>query len=484
LRLALQQRRSERCRWRYNRIRKQTQTTQKMQNGTAALPQEVLWRKLHGHSLSQTEIAGFIKGVGDGTIADAQVGAFTMAVCARGMDGAETAALTMAMRDSGKVLDWRAAGFDGPVIDKHSTGGIGDLVTLPLAPMLAACGAIVPTLSGRGLGHTGGTLDKLESVPGFTAIVSIDRLHAVLRAAGVAIVGAGADLAPADRRMYAIRDVTGTVESIPLITASILSKKLAGNSDALVLDIKTGSGAMMTTLAQSQRLACSLVDVALRAGLPTRAVITDMNQALAPAVGNALEMRCTLAYLRGDQRPARLHQVTLRLGAELMCLAGMASDLAAAEQRLLATLADGSAAERFARMLTELGGPADFLERSESYMPPAPVIRPVHAHRAGVVAGMDARALGLAVVALGGGRTQPGAPIDQRVGFDQLVEIGDAVDDQRPLAFVHAADEAGFERAAAAVRQAIVVADAATPPPLVYQCIGADNLEAACAALS
>jgi thymidine phosphorylase len=241
---------------------------------------------------------------------------------------------------------------------------------------------------------------------------------------------------------------------------------------------------MMTTLAQSQRLACSLVDVALRAGLPTRAVITDMNQSLAPAVGNALEMRCTLAYLRGDQRPARLHQVTLRLGAELMCLAGMAGDLHVAEQRLLATLADGSAAERFARMLTALGGPADFLERSESYMPPAPVIRPVYAHRAGVVAGMDARALGLTVVALGGGRTQPGAPIDQRVGFDQVVEIGDAVDDQRPLAFVHAADESGFERAAAAVRQAIVVADAATPPPLVYQCIGADNLEAACAALS
>jgi len=240
----------------------------------------------------------------------------------------------------------------------------------------------------------------------------------------------------------------------------------------------------MPRLGRRRRPPCTLVDVPLRAGLPTRAVITDMNQSLAPAVGNALEMRCTLAYLRGDQRPARLHEVTLRLGAELMCLAGLASDLAAAEQRLLATLADGSAAERFARMLTALGGPSDFLERSESYMPPAPVIRPVYAQHAGVVARMDARALGLAVVALGGGRTQPGAPIDHRVGFDQVVEIGDAVDDQRPLAFVHAADEAGFERAAAAVRQAMVIADAATPPPLVVQCIGADNLEAACAALS
>jgi thymidine phosphorylase len=446
-------------------------------NGRAsALPQELLRRKRLGQVLTTAEIDDFAAGIADGRLDDAQVGAFAMAVCINGMDAAETTALTLAMRDSGQVLDWRAMGFDAPVLDKHSTGGIGDVVTLMLGPMLAACGACVPLLSGRGLGHTGGTLDKLEAIPGYCGVVPIDKLRSVLRAAGVAIVGAGDDLAPADRRLYAIRDVTGTVESIALITASILSKKLAANADALILDIKTGSGAFMPSLAAANELARSLVKVANRAGLPTLALTTDMNQALAPAIGNALETRVAVRYLRGDARPERLHRLTLRLGSELLCLAGMVADVGAGEARLLAALDGGEAAERFARMVAALGGPGDVIDTAGACLPTAPVIAPVYAERAGVVSAIDARALGLAVVALGGGRTRPGAAIDPRVGLDEVAAIGDAVDGERPLAIIHAADAESHARAAAKVRAAFALDAAAIEPALVYQRIGVDDV--------
>jgi thymidine phosphorylase len=286
------------------------------------MPQELLRRKRMGQALTPDQIGQLVSGISDGRLGDAQVGAFAMAVCALGMNAEEITALTLAMRDSGTVLDWHGQGFDRPILDKHSTGGVGDLVSLMLGPMLAACGAFVPMLSGRGLGHTGGTLDKLESIPGYQTQISVDRLRQVVRETGVAIVGAGADLAPADRRLYSIRDITGTVESIALITASILSKKLAAGTDALILDIKTGNGASMPSLEQARSLALSLVQAANLAGLPTRALISDMSQPLAPAVGNALELQCTLSYLRGEARPARLHQLTLHLGAELLCQAG------------------------------------------------------------------------------------------------------------------------------------------------------------------
>lgn len=455
------------------------------ETGTAmTLPQELLRRKRLGQKLSAAEIASIAAGIANGRLDDAQVGAFAMAVCVSGMDAAEITALTVAMRDSGRVIDWRALGFDAPVLDKHSTGGVGDVVTLMLGPMLAACGACVPLLSGRGLGHTGGTLDKLEAIPGYGGVVPIDRLCSVLRAAGVAIVGAGDELAPADRRLYSIRDVTGTVDSIALITASIMSKKLAANADALVLDIKTGSGAFMPALAQASELARSLVAVATRAGLPTRAVITDMSQPLAPAIGNSLETRLAIRYLRGDERPERLHRITLRLGSELMCLAGMVPGLGEGEARLLAALDSGAAAERFARMVAALGGPGDVVETAGACMESAPVIRPVHAARPGTVVAMDARALGLALVALGGGRTRPGAPIDPRVGIDAVVEIGAEVDADRPLAIIHAADADGYARAAEQVRAAITLDTRAIEPPLVYECIGVEDLEDACGVLS
>ena len=451
-------------------------------HGTSAaglLPQEILRRKLLGLALSAAEIRQLVAGIADGELGDAQAGAFAMAVCARGMTAAETTELTLAMRDSGRVLDWRALGFEQPMLDKHSTGGVGDLVSLVLGPMLAACGACVPMLSGRGLGHTGGTLDKLEALAGYQCEVSIEHLCRTLRSAGVAIVGAGSDLAPADRRLYAIRDVTGTVESIALITASILSKKLAAHPDALVLDIKTGSGALMPTLSQARELAVSLVAVATRAGLPTRAMISDMNQPLAPAIGNALEVAVALRYLRGDDRPERLHRLTLRLGSELLCLGGLAVGLGEAEARLLEALEGGHAAERFARMVAALGGSAAVIDSGLGDLPKAPLIAPVHAPIDGTVTAIDARALGVAVVALGGGRSFPGAAIDHRVGLDQVAAIGDYVDRDPPLALVHAADADTLARASAAVRAAFDLGGEPQQVPLVYQCIGVDDTEIA-----
>jgi len=440
----------------------------------ASLPQELLRKKRMGGALSAAEISELVTGITDGSLKDAQVGALAMAICTRGMSAAETTALTLAMRDSGQVLEWHAAGFDAPILDKHSTGGVGDLVSLALGPMLAACGAYVPMLSGRGLGHTGGTLDKLEAIPGYQVEVGLPQLRDVLREAGVAIVGAGADLAPADRRLYGIRDITGTVESIALISASILSKKLAAHPDALVLDIKTGSGALMPTLAAARELAVSLVDIAARAGLPARALISDMNQALAPSVGNALEVHCALRYLRGDARPARLHQLTVQLGAELLCMAGIASDAADAQHRLLAALDSGAAALRFARMVVALGGPLDLLENADKHLPIAPVIGPVFAQCEGWIGAVDARALGLAVVGMGGGRTRPGQAIDYRVGLDRVAELGSKVDAHTPLAIIHAADAAAHARAAAQLRAAFSIGNSAVAlPTLVYECVHA-----------
>lgn len=435
--------------------------------------QEVLARKRDGESLAAAEIGRFVAAIADGGACDAQVGAFAMAVRLRGMDAAETLALTLAMRDSGSILDWDAPRLDGPVVDKHSTGGVGDTVSLVLGPMLAACGTYVPMISGRGLGHTGGTLDKLEAIPGYATTVDAARLQRVVREAGVAIVGAGAGLAPADRRLYAIRDVTATVDSIPLITASILAKKLAERPQALVLDVKCGGGATLPDADSATRLAHSLVEVATRCGVRARALLTDMDEALAPAIGNAPELRVALRYLRGDERPARLHAVTLALGAELLHASGVDATIEAAAWRLAAALDSGHAAQRFARMVALLGGPPDLLDRHESLLGHAPEIRPVPCIEGGYVAAMDARALGRCVVALGGGRARPDDAVDHRVGLDRIVPVGGRVEPGQPLAWVHARNEQDFALAARSVREAIRVA-AASPPerPLVIARVG------------
>jgi thymidine phosphorylase len=435
-------------------------------------PAELIRIKRDGGTLADSQIDAFVQGLVDRGAArwsEGQVAALAMAVCLNGMNRAECVALTRAMTHSGTVLDWSRAGFDGPVVDKHSTGGVGDKVSLLLAPIVAACGGVVPMISGRGLGHTGGTLDKLQSLAGYDVAPSRAQLTRVLRDAGCAIVGASARVAPADRRLYAIRDVTATVESVPLITASILSKKLAAGLEALVMDVKVGNGAFCRTLSEARELADSLVAVAASAGLPTRALITDMNQVLGFSAGNALEVRESIDFLVGRTRAAReprLLAVTLALAAQLLTLCGLATDVADGERRARAALDGGAAAERFARMVAGLGGPTDVLSARFSGLARAPVTVDVPAPRAGFVTAMDTRAIGLAVAALGGGRLRASDRIDPRVGLSAVAGRGAAVRQGDPLARVHARTRAEAATARAAVLAAITIgtrAPAITP---------------------
>jgi len=421
------------------------------------LPQEVIRRKRDGAALTREEVQDFISGLTSGAVSEGQVAAFAMAVFFRGMSREEAVGLTLAMRDSGTVLRWD---LPGPVVDKHSSGGIGDNISLMLAPMLAACGCYVPMISGRGLGHTGGTLDKLDSIPGYATQPGLDLFRKVTREAGCAIIGQTDDLAPADKRLYGIRDVTATVESIPLITASILSKKLAAGLAHLVLDVKMGSGAFMERMEQARGLAESLVAVANGAGLKTTALITDMDEPLSPCAGNALEVAHACDVLLSRRADPRVMDITLALGAELLLSAGIDSDLAAARSRLGRVLSSGAAAERFGRMVTALGGPVDFLDRRQTYLAAAPIIRPVHAERTGRVQAIRTRELGLAVIELGGGRRVASDLIDHRVGLSDLIGKGAAVDPAMPLWLVHAADEACFEMAAKIVKKAYVIGEA------------------------
>ena len=427
------------------------------------LPQEIIRAKCQ-RRLTDAEIAAFTGGLCDEGWSDAQVAALAMAIRLLGMDAPETASLTRAMAASGLRLDW--SDLPGPVVDKHSTGGIGDKVSLILAPALAACGCFVPMLSGRGLGHTGGTLDKLDAIPGVRSMVAPDILRQTVRAAGCAIVGATDDLAPADRRLYAIRDMTATVESVPLITASILAKKLAAGPGHLVMDVKYGSGAFMADPAGARTLARSLVDVATAAGLPTRALLSDMNMCLGKCAGNALEVHEAIAVLTGKLATGRLYELTLALGSELLDMVAIAEG----RDRLVDALASGRAAERFARMIALLGGPADLLERPDAHLAAAPLVRPVLADAPGFIASIDARALGMAVITLGGGRRTAGQVIDHAVGLGDVREVGAAVAPDSPLAVIHARDETALAKAAAAVRGAFwITAARPEPGPLILE---------------
>ena len=424
------------------------------------LTAELIRRKRDGEELSAEEISALVAGIADGSVSDAQVGALAMAIFLRGMTGPERVALTGAMTRSGEVLQWGDAGLAGPVLDKHSTGGVGDKVSLLLAPIVAACGAAVPMISGRGLGHTGGTLDKLEAIPGYDVAPDSGRLRAVVAQVGCAIVGQTASLAPADRRLYAIRDATGTVESIPLIVGSILSKKLAAGLDALVMDVKVGSGAFLPDLDTARELARAIVDVARGNGLPTAALLTDMNQVLGRTAGNAVEVRESIDHLTGATRDDRLREVTLALSAELLVLGGVHAHADQARDAAERALDGGAAAERFAAMAAELGGPSDLLEAPERHLRAAPVVRAVEPGESGAVVAVDVRAVGLAVVGLGGGRARESDPVDHSVGFTEVAALGERVGPgERPLALVHARDDASAERAADALRAAFVVGD-------------------------
>lgn len=441
------------------------------------LPQEIIRHKRDKQVLPTEEIRAFIGGITENTVSEAQIAAFTMAVFLNGMSRDECVDLTLAMRDSGRVMEWQSLGLDGPIVDKHSTGGVGDVVSLMLGPMFAACGGYNPMISGRGLGHTGGTLDKLASIPGYNPFPTPEQLKATVREAGTAIIGQTADLAPADKRIYAARDVTATVESIPLITASILSKKLAAGLDALVMDVKVGSGAFMPTPELSVALARSIVEVGTGAGLKVSALLTDMNQSLAPCAGNAIEVRCAIDYLTGKHRPARLHEVTMALCAEGLVSAGLAANADEARVRLQSCLDSGAAAERFARMVRLLGGPGDLIERPDAYLAAAPVVVDFVATSSGMVSAFDTRALGMAVVALGGGRLRSDQEIDSAVGLSDIVELGAEVQTGQALMRIHARTENEAAAAIQRLREAVRVDSDPAPsrslPPLVWQRIGA-----------
>ncbi len=414
------------------------------------IPQDIIRAKRDGAALDPAAIADFVAGLTDGRVTEGQAAAFAMAVFFRGMTSAECAALTRAMTLSGESLAWS---LPGPVLDKHSTGGVGDTVSLMLAPAVAACGGFVPMISGRGLGHTGGTLDKLDAIPGYVAQPDTTLFRRVVAATGCAIIGQTADLAPADKRLYSIRDVTATVESIPLITASILSKKLAAGLDGLVMDVKSGSGAFMPTLEGSRALAGSITGVAAEAGLPTTALITDMDRPLGSAAGNAVEVALAVDFLSGRRRDPRLLAVTVALGAEMLALGGIARTVEEGARMIERALDTGAAAERFARMVAGLGGPADLLERPSAHLAAAPVIRPVHAE-AGFVERIETRAVGMVVVALGGGRTRPQDPVDPAVGLTDLAGVGQETGADAPIGVVHARTDADADAAAAALRAA------------------------------
>ena len=434
------------------------------------LPQEIIRKKRDGQPLSDAEIRFFINGVRDNSVSEGQIAALAMTIYFHDMNLQERVALTMAMRDSGTVLNWQSLNLNGPIVDKHSTGGVGDVTSLMLGPMVAACGGYVPMISGRGLGHTGGTLDKLEAIPGFDIFPSDDRFRQIIKEVGVAIIGQTNSLAPADKRFYATRDITATVDSIPLITASILAKKLAEGLDALVMDVKVGSGAFMPTFEASEQLAQAIVGVANGAGCKTTALLTDMNQVLASAAGNALEVREAVQFLTGEVRNPRLLEVTMALCAEMLISGKLAANDSEARQKLQQVLDNGKAAEVFARMVAAQSGPTDFIERMDSYLPAPTLSKAVYADAPGVVSAMDTRALGMAVVALGGGRQRASDSIDYSVGLSGMITLGAQVDAQQPLAVIHAASEAQWQQAAAAVKAAITLSDRAPQAtPVVYR---------------
>jgi len=424
------------------------------------LPQEVIRAKREGEILTDADIQQFVAGMTDGGVSDAQLAALAMAVYFNGMSPEEGASLTLAMRDSGDVIDWKKFGFDAdaPITDKHSTGGVGDKVSLMLAPIVAACGGLVPMISGRGLGHTGGTLDKFEAIPGYDPYPTIERFADIVKTVGCSIIGQTGRLAPADKRFYSIRDVTATVESVPLITASILSKKLAAGLGSLVMDVKFGNGAFMDSADKARILAENIVRVAAVANTPTTALLTDMNQVLGSTAGNAVEMMETVEFLVNPAKAdPRLMDVTLELAANMLVLSKAQSSLDRARAAAKKALTSGAAADVFGRMVSAQGGPNDFIDNYVSYLSLAPVMKSIFASKAGYVSAMDTRGIGMAVVALGGGRIDPAQKIDHSVGFSKICQVGDKVEADQPIAMVYAATENAADIAAASMQAAVSV---------------------------
>ena len=419
------------------------------------LPQEIIRKKRDGQTLTSAEISEFIKGVTDGSIMDSQAAALTMAIFLKGMNAEETAALTLSMRDSGDVMHWH--GFDKPIVDKHSSGGVGDKVSLMLAPLLACCDVYVPMISGRGLGHTGGTLDKFDSIPSYQTSPTNEKFRQTVKEVGCAIIGQTGNLAPADKKIYAIRDVCGTVESVELITASILSKKLAAGLEYLVMDLKCGNGAFMDNIEDARKLARSIVSVANTAGTKTSALLTDMNQVLGHTVGNALEVKEAVEFLQNKDPDPRLAEITLSLCAELLVNAEQASDISTARIKLEKAWHSGAALEKFAQMVSSLGGPIDFCDKYDSYLPQAAIVKPVFAKTSGYVSSMHTRDIGLSLIKLKGGRTRSDQKLDFATGFSRFCQIGDKIEKDTPLAYIHAQTQADWEQAAEDITKAVSI---------------------------
>ena len=396
-------------------------------------PSELISLVKVGETPSTAELKNFCTGLADFSVSDAQGAAFAMAVCLKGLNVRGRKDLTLAMRDSGTTLSWN---LDGPVLDKHSTGGLGDCVSLVLAPLLAAAGIYVPMISGRGLGHTGGTLDKMEAIPGVSVNIEVNKLKNIVSEIGCAIVSANSDIAPADRRLYGIRDVTATVESLDLITASILSKKLAAGLDGLVLDVKCGSGAFMTNLKDAEALANSLVDTGNQAGCKTSAIITDMSQPLAPSMGNAVEVREALKVLSGQANKSKLAEVSIKLASFLIKQQGIAGN--EVEKKLGDLITNGSALEIFGRMVSALGGPIKFTDDWNRFLPEATVITEIPTLKAGYLNAWKGHDLGNTIISLGGGRRVQTDIVDPSVGLDQIQPLGSYLNEGDIIARVHA----------------------------------------------
>jgi len=433
------------------------------------LPQEIIRKKRDGHSLSDSEIQYYIEGIANGSVSESHIAAFCMAVIFKGMSVEETFSLTDQMVKSGDKLNWKD--LDGPVVDKHSTGGVGDKVSLMLAPIVASCGIYNPMISGRGLGHTGGTLDKLESIPGYNTTPDNSLFHSVVENVGCAIIGQTANLAPADKMIYGVRDVTATVESVPLITASILSKKVAAGLDGLVMDIKTGNGAFAENLDFARNVGNSIIQVAKQFGMKSSAMITDMNQPLGDTIGNALEIKELIDYLTGVRQESRLHEVVLALAAEMLVVAGLVDSTDEGIQKAKDVLDNGHAAETFEKMVSELGGLNDILKNSDSHFKSASVVKPIPASQSGYVSEIDTRAVGLAVVELGGGRKKASDSIDHSVGFTHVLGLGEKVEAGQALGYVHAQNEDQANLSIQMVNDAYSISDSSflqTPTIIEY----------------
>ncbi len=422
------------------------------------LPQEIIALKRDGYALSKAQIQNFINMITSEKVSDAQIAAFCMACFINNLDDDETVSLTQSMAQSGVTINWDAMNLNGPVLDKHSSGGVGDKVSLIVAPIIAACGGYVGKISGRGLGHTGGTIDKLESIPGVNFDNDLDSFKQIVKKVGCAITGQKANLVPADKKIYAIRDVTATVDHIGLITASIVSKKLAMNPYSFVADIKVGSGAMMHDMAQAKQLARKIVHIAEGAGLKTTALITGMNQVLSHSAGNALEIKETLSYLQGEKTSLRLDLLIKEIATHMLVSGALFESKDEALIAIERSLSSGQALERFAQMVSALGGPIDFVEKHQNYLPKAAFVKDVITDKTGIITEIDVEKIGMTIVEMGGGRRLPSDIINPSVGIENMLGFGAQLDQNvTPICTLHADSQETWQIAAQKIKSALTI---------------------------